>query len=633
MMARCAIRLDRCGRSTERRGILLVVVLVIITVLGLLGASFSYWMNADLSALTSMLDRQQARLAAESGVERAILLLRDERTNMDNWYNNPDVFRRILVWAPGRIGGSENLADQEKIEGQQAWRFSVVSYEVDGDDAKIRYGLTDEAGKLNLNVADAGQLLALFNQLEIEDVTPEELASTLTDWCDADNDQVSSLGAESSYYMTLDPPYKAKNGPLQTIEELLTVKGFNGLILYGEDYNRNGYLDDNENDGPEGLFPPDDGDGILDRGLLSYITVFSWDMNSANDNKIRLNINGFPFDDPEKLPDSITEELSPEIIDFIAKAQKRKYKFKSIGELIGLEVFEDGSSNYDAMWKEFNDQRAKASQISEEAIAEESSDQEDQEADNESQESGSPEDSESDSSMDRQEEGNGDSDQNAEDDELDSEGKGRQRRQQAIRDNESDNQDNSNEDNDRSRRSRSSRSSSRNRSSRDSGDKAKSKGTPVVSPATASELAILVDRLTVSSQPVQPGLINVNTASLAVLRTIPGLTEDEAQAIVGRRKQVSGEEKMTTAWLVSAGALEAKKFALISNLITARSIQFSMDVIGFADHVGTACRLQAVVEMRGQLAQLRYYRDITALGMGYPVWDDQRSEGFSFEDR
>ena len=63
------------------------------------------------------------------------------------------------------------------------------------------------------------------------------------------------------------------------------------------------------------------------------------------------------------------------------------------------------------------------------------------------------------------------------------------------------------------------------------------------------------------------------------------------------------------------------------------AVQFMVDVIGFSDHVGTARRIQAVVEMRGQLAQLRYYRDLSALGMGYPVWDDQRSEGFSFDDR
>jgi len=642
-------RLDRWRWRPWRRGMLLVVVLVIITVLALLGASFSYWMNADLAALSAMLDRQQARLAAESGLDRAILLLRDQRTNMDNWYNNPDVFRRILVWAPDRIGGSENLADQEKVEGRPAWRFSVVAYEVDGDDAKIRYGLTDEAGKLNLNIAGPEQLLALFNHLEIKDVTPEQLASCLVDWCDSDNDLVSGSGAESSYYMTLDPPYKAKNGPLQTIEELLMVKGFNGRILYGEDYNRNGYLDENENDGPEGLFPPDDGDGILDRGLLSYITVYSWDMNSGNDNKARVNINTWPFGEPDKLPDYITEELSTETIAFIAEARKRGYTFKSVGELVGLEVFEDGSSNYDEMWQAYNDEREKANKIGAEAGEEESSEPQDKTDREAEEETTSQEGSEKNTDLDRLKDELESLDQSAKDNEEESDAanKSQRRRQQSIRDGgedrETDDANRGRSGTDRSSRRRAGRTRGggvtvleSETSGGTSGGKTsapKSKGTPVVSPATAGELVVLMDRLTVANTPVLPGLINVNTAPLAVLRTIPGLTEEEVQAIVGRRDRVGGEEKMTTAWLVSAGALEPKRFALISNLVTARSIQFSVDVIGFADHVGTACRIQAVVEMRGQLAQLRYYRDISALGMGYPVWDDQRSEGFAFDTR
>jgi hypothetical protein len=55
-------------------------------------------------------------------------------------------------------------------------------------------------------------------------------------------------------------------------------------------------------------------------------------------------------------------------------------------------------------------------------------------------------------------------------------------------------------------------------------------------------------------------------------------------------------------------------------------------VIGFADHVGAVQRVEAVVEMQGQLAQVKYYRDITSLGVGYPLDGDQRSEGFEFDD-
>ena len=366
-----------------RRGMLLVVVLVIITVLSLLGASFSYWMNADVASVQALMDRQQARLAAEAGVSRAVLLLRTERADVEKWYNNPDAFRRILVWAPDKIGGSESLADQEKVEGQPAWRFSLVASETDEQTTRIRYGVTDEASRLNINQATREQLLSLIDQLvenrllDLGSTHVEELADSLIDWRDTDDTLISSFGAESAYYMTLEPRYRAKNRPFQTIEELLMVKGWNGRILFGEDYNRNGYLDDNEDDGPEGAFPPDNGDGMLDRGLLPYLTVHSWDFNTSLDNKYRVNINLFQFSNPDRLPAHIVEDLSPEVIEFIGEAQQRGYRFRSVGELLGLEVYEDGSSNYDEMWEDYSAQRQLANRVIEEGEeGEESADRE-----------------------------------------------------------------------------------------------------------------------------------------------------------------------------------------------------------------------------------------------------------------
>ena len=74
----------------------------------------------------------------------------------------------------------------------------------------------------------------------------DEIAAAIIDWIDQDDNTES--GAETDYYATLDPPYAAKNGPFDTIEELLLVKGVTPEILYGEDANRNGVLDPNEND-------------------------------------------------------------------------------------------------------------------------------------------------------------------------------------------------------------------------------------------------------------------------------------------------------------------------------------------------------------------------------------------------
>ena len=67
-------------------------------------------------------------------------------------------------------------------------------------------------------------------------------------------------------------------------------------------------------------------------------------------------------------------------------------------------------------------------------------------------------------------------------------------------------------------------------------------------------------------------------------------------------------------------------------MLTTLSIQFTIDSVGFADHTGATQRLRVVVEMRGQLSQVKYYCDITSLGIGYPVHDDERSEGLAYTD-
>jgi general secretion pathway protein K len=45
-------------------------------------------------------------------------------------------------------------------------------------------------------------------------------------------------GAESAYYAFFNPPYEAKNAPLDCIEELLMVKGITNEIFTGQKKNR-----------------------------------------------------------------------------------------------------------------------------------------------------------------------------------------------------------------------------------------------------------------------------------------------------------------------------------------------------------------------------------------------------------
>lgn len=128
------------------------------------------------------------------------------------------------------------------------------------------FGIIDETGKININLAPYDILVNLPM------ITPE-FAASIIDWRDEDDD-ITENGAEASAYALNNTAYEIKNAPFETLEELRMVFGATTEMLYGEDVNQNGLLDPNENDGS--LSPPmDNGDGILDFGIIEYLTVYA----------------------------------------------------------------------------------------------------------------------------------------------------------------------------------------------------------------------------------------------------------------------------------------------------------------------------------------------------------------------
>lgn len=137
------------------------------------------------------------------------------------------------------------------------------------------FGLVDEASKLNLNTATLSMLEALPR------MTPE-LAAAIIDWRDA-NSTITDGGAEDETYQRSNPPYRCKNAPFESVDELRLVYGMDMEILCGEDGNLNGALDPNENDGDNSA-PDDDRNGVLDPGLLEYVTVWSRESTTGRTN-------------------------------------------------------------------------------------------------------------------------------------------------------------------------------------------------------------------------------------------------------------------------------------------------------------------------------------------------------------
>ena len=70
---------------------------------------------------------------------------------------------------------------------------------------------------------------------------PAELTAALIDWLDSDDETYREIrvdeqripvsGAENGYYQQITSPYRCKNGPLHTLEELVNVKGFTPEVV------------------------------------------------------------------------------------------------------------------------------------------------------------------------------------------------------------------------------------------------------------------------------------------------------------------------------------------------------------------------------------------------------------------
>ena len=295
------------SRLSERVGSTLLVVLVVVVMLSLGAYTFSELMIVEIEATNSYGRAIQSRELALSGIELAAAYVGD-RSDVDGWnsYHNPNQFQNINLIP----------SDVPRVSGY----FSVVAPVIsDAQSKTIRFGLSNESGKLNLNILateednelDVEAITAVDRLMYIPNVT-EEIASAILDWIDEDDDP-RAYGAESDYYGTLESPYYAKNAALESLDELLLVRGVTPELLYGEDTNRNGILDPNENDG-DATLPLDNADGVLDAGWSAYLTVHSREINIRPDGSEKINVNQTML---TELYDQLETELGPDEARFI----------------------------------------------------------------------------------------------------------------------------------------------------------------------------------------------------------------------------------------------------------------------------------------------------------------------------
>lgn len=288
-------------RKQSRDGMILIVVLVVVALMSLAGYTFTEMMIAEEEAAVVSGRQIQAQALADSGVEMAKLFLAqppEMQFDAGGHFDNPSLFQGVLV--------------VDDVTPENRGRFTVLAplYQ-EGAPPGLRYGLEDESCRLNLNllleadkvVENGGRNLLMGLPGMTEDV-----ADAILDYMDED-DEVREFGAEINEYASLDPPYEPKNGPLDTVEELLLVPGVTPYLLFGTDANRNGMAEMHE--------PPpleESADGTEIRGWSGYLTLHSMEGNLNGEGLPRVYLNG---DDLEKLYNDVLAVGGPDWATFI----------------------------------------------------------------------------------------------------------------------------------------------------------------------------------------------------------------------------------------------------------------------------------------------------------------------------
>jgi hypothetical protein len=151
---------------------------------------------------------------------------------------------------------------------------------------------------------------------------------------------------------------------------------------------------------------------------------------------------------------------------------------------------------------------------------------------------------------------------------------------------------------------------------------ASGKETELASGVGKEELPVVLDRFTTTSDEKLSGLLNVNTASAAVLQTLPGIEEGVAQAIVAARRSLPPEKLKTPAWVFQENLVPADVFKTLAQFITTRSWQYSFNVIGFGLPSGRYRVFEVTIDVGGERPRVTYLRDVTRRGLPFRIVDD-----------
>lgn len=200
----------------RQRGSVFVMTLALLAGLLAILAGVAATQSANMKAEMNRVQRQRARAAAMSGVQRAIAtlaLIGQAQSGTATPTTNSSGTPASSTSASGAV----TLQDDWATLGQNGDERFIVGNE------SFRLQIIDGCSLVNINSATEAQL-------DLLPLQPEEVAALLD--FRSTSTTPSANGAKDEYYNNLSDPYNTKLGNFDTVDELLQVKGFTAQMLY-----------------------------------------------------------------------------------------------------------------------------------------------------------------------------------------------------------------------------------------------------------------------------------------------------------------------------------------------------------------------------------------------------------------
>jgi general secretion pathway protein K len=199
----------------DEGGFALVAVLLVMALMGVLGAEFAYSMRLEASSVRAYKDNVIASHLAEAAFEQAV--------------------REIVADAPYVAVADDGLLTFYTRERIALRRLQRKDVPLAGGD--FSYRISDESARINItiNASLPARIDRLLQELGVKKIERDTILDSIQDWIDGNEDHRLNGAESDDTYLKLSVPYRSRNGRLESINELLQIKGITPALFKGDE--------------------------------------------------------------------------------------------------------------------------------------------------------------------------------------------------------------------------------------------------------------------------------------------------------------------------------------------------------------------------------------------------------------